>query len=196
MVVVRFSSVTSPSFFLIPSYSSSASSLLLRPSYGSVHMHSADRSYRLWLSTHAVQLTVPIGDDGQRCPFPSFCIATTLLRTPPLPIVLPLGPSGLYCAVVCFSEFRASREAILGTQRYLHDAKATLGTQQCFLKHLLIDFFRIFGEAILGTQRCLLKHLFSNSFFSHLRQGDFRYTTILFKAFAYQTAFAPPARRF
>ena len=76
-----------------------------------------------------------------------------------------------------FSGFRASREAILATQRYLHDAKAILGTQRYFLKHLLIIFVRASGEAILGTQRYFLKHLLNN-IFSRLRRGDFRYTTI------------------
>ena len=44
-----------------------------------------------------------------------------------------------------FSGFFASREAILATQRYLHDAKAILGTQR-----YLDD-----AKAILGTQRYL-----------------------------------------
>ena len=44
-----------------------------------------------------------------------------------------------------FSGLFASREAILATQRYLHDAKAILGTQR-----YLHD-----AKAILGTQRYL-----------------------------------------
>ena len=46
----------------------------------------------------------------------------------------------------------------------------------------LLFFFRISGEAILGTQR-YFKRSFTKHFpiniFSHLRRGDFRYTTIL-----------------
>ena len=49
----------------------------------------------------------------------------------------------LHCSM--FSGFFASREAILATQRYLHDAKAILGTQR-----YLDD-----AKAILGTQRYL-----------------------------------------
>ena len=81
-----------------------------------------------------------------------FCIATTLLRTPPPSSVRRTIRFVLRCSM--FSGFRTSREAILGTQRYLHDAKAILGTQRYFLKHLL------------------------NNIYSRLRRGDFRYTTI------------------
>ena len=56
-----------------------------------------------------------------------------------------------------FSGLFASREAILATQRCLHDAKAILGTQR-----YLHD-----AKAILGTQRYL-----------HEGEGNFRYTTI------------------
>ena len=49
--------------------------------------------------------------------------------------------------------------------------------------------FRASGEAILNTQRCFSKH-FLIEFCSRLRRGDFRYTTILFKAFSYSKFFA------
>ena len=64
--------------------------------------------------------------------------------------------------------FRASGEAILGTQRYSHESilnvknfrasgEAILGTQRYFSKHFLI-IFRTSGEAIVGTQRYFSKH--------------------------------------
>ena len=70
-----------------------------------------------------------------------------------------------------FSGFRASGEAILGTQRYLHDAKAILGTQRYFLKHLLIIFVRASGEAILGTQRYFIKALYTSILSMHFTQA-------------------------
>ena len=73
----------------------------------------------------------------------------------------------------------ASGEAILGTQRY-------------FSKHFLIKWFFASGEAISGTQRYFSKHVLIIVCF-RLRRGDFRYTTIRFKAISTSK---PPAGRF
>ena len=51
----------------------------------------------------------------------------------PHPLVLPVAPFALCCAVVCFlatQRYLHDAKAILGTQRYLHDAKAVVGTQR------------------------------------------------------------------
>jgi len=39
--------------------------LLSSSSASSPHTHVVHLSFALWLSTHAVHLTVPVGDDGQ-----------------------------------------------------------------------------------------------------------------------------------
>ena len=62
---------------------------------------------------------------------------------------------------------RASGEAILGTQRYPHESI------------LNVKNFRASGEAILGTQRYSHESFLHVIFFSRLRRGHFRYTTIL-----------------
>ena len=48
----------------------------------------------LWLSTNAVQLTVPIGDDGQRCPSPSCLWPVLWLSTNAVQLAVPIGDDG------------------------------------------------------------------------------------------------------
>ena len=62
-----------------------------------------------------------------------------------------------------FSGLFASREAILATQRYLHDAKAILGTQRYLHDaKAILDTQRYLDDAkaTLGTQ-CVFRQVFS-----------------------------------
>ena len=63
--------------------------------------------------------------------------------------------------VLLYFFFSASGEAILGTQRYLYDANAILGTQR-----YLDD-----ANTILGTQRYFIKTLYTSTLPKHFTQA-------------------------
>ena len=84
--------------------------------------------------------------------------------------------------------FRASGEAILGTQRYSHESflqviffrasgEAILGTQRYSHESILnVKFFRASGEAILGTQRYFNQSLYTSTLTKHFTQALYQST--------------------
>ena len=81
---------------------------------------------------------------------------------------------------VLFSKtnFRASGEAILGTQRYLEARFSTIAVYPLAV-FLLVEDDRV-STIIVCLPGCYRgsQYVFSISIFSRLRRGDFRYTTI------------------